>query len=96
MADIVRVLLPVLLVLVALLVLRRRLPVLFWWLIGYPAVALRVLTSYRATAGYPTSHQNRTGSRRRSTSSAAETSRTGNSTRTMSAMAVSPEPVRWR
>ncbi|MEN3586654.1 FtsK/SpoIIIE domain-containing protein [Streptomyces sp. ZYX-F-203] len=49
MTDIVRVLLPVLLVLAALLVLRRRLPVLFWWLIGYPAVALRVLTSYRAT-----------------------------------------------
>ncbi|WP_431991981.1 FtsK/SpoIIIE domain-containing protein [Streptomyces albogriseolus] len=49
MADIVRVLLPVLLVLAALLVFRRRLPVLFWWLIGYPAVALRVLTSYRAT-----------------------------------------------
>ncbi|MFJ8271140.1 FtsK/SpoIIIE domain-containing protein [Streptomyces sp. NPDC094154] len=49
MADIVRVLLPVLLVLAALLVLRRRLPVLFWWLVGYPAVALRVLTSYRAT-----------------------------------------------
>ncbi|WP_231158337.1 FtsK/SpoIIIE domain-containing protein [Streptomyces sp. CNZ748] len=49
MADIVRVLLPVLLVLAVLLVLRRRLPVLFWWLVGYPAVALRVLTSYRAT-----------------------------------------------
>ncbi|WP_228329542.1 FtsK/SpoIIIE domain-containing protein [Streptomyces fungicidicus] len=49
MADIVRVLLPVLLVVAALLVLRRRLPVLFWWLVGYPAVALRVLTSYRAT-----------------------------------------------
>ncbi|MFF6808805.1 FtsK/SpoIIIE domain-containing protein [Streptomyces sp. NPDC012403] len=49
MADIVRVLLPVLLVLAALLVLRRRLPVLFWWLVGFPAVALRVLTSYRAT-----------------------------------------------
>ncbi|MDQ0812664.1 S-DNA-T family DNA segregation ATPase FtsK/SpoIIIE [Streptomyces sp. B3I7] len=49
MADIVRLLLPVLLVLAALLVLRRRLPVLFWWLVGYPAVALRVLTSYRAT-----------------------------------------------
>lgn len=49
MADLVRVLLAVLLVLAALLVLRRRLPILFWWLIGYPAVALRVLTSYRAT-----------------------------------------------
>ncbi|MGW3589496.1 FtsK/SpoIIIE domain-containing protein [Streptomyces fungicidicus] len=49
MADIVRVLLPVLLVLAALLMLRRRLPLLFWWLVGYPAVALRVLTSYRAT-----------------------------------------------
>jgi S-DNA-T family DNA segregation ATPase FtsK/SpoIIIE len=33
----------------ALVVVRRRLPVLFWWLIGYPAVTLRVLTSYRAT-----------------------------------------------
>ncbi|MFH8394624.1 FtsK/SpoIIIE domain-containing protein [Streptomyces sp. NPDC018036] len=42
-----------LLVLVALAVilqvLRRRLPVVFWWLIGYPVVALRVLTTYRAT-----------------------------------------------
>ncbi|MGY4745181.1 FtsK/SpoIIIE domain-containing protein [Streptomyces sp. ATMOS53] len=31
------------------LVLRRRLPVAFWWLVGYPFVALRVLTTYRAT-----------------------------------------------
>ncbi|WP_340378423.1 FtsK/SpoIIIE domain-containing protein [Streptomyces sp. SS7] len=35
--------------LVALLVLRRRMPVAFWWLVGYPLVALRVLTTYRAT-----------------------------------------------
>ncbi|MER6453887.1 FtsK/SpoIIIE domain-containing protein [Streptomyces sp900105245] len=49
MADTVQTLLPVLLVLVALLVLRRRMPVLFWWLVGYPVVALRVLISYRAT-----------------------------------------------
>ncbi|URN16506.1 MULTISPECIES: FtsK/SpoIIIE domain-containing protein [Streptomyces] len=49
MADTVRVLLPVLLVLVALLAVRRRSPVLFWWLVGYPLVALRVLASYRAT-----------------------------------------------
>ncbi|MEH0575656.1 FtsK/SpoIIIE domain-containing protein [Streptomyces sp. B21-108] len=34
---------------VALLVLRRRLPVAFWWLVGYPFGALRVLTTYRAT-----------------------------------------------
>ncbi|WP_129308180.1 FtsK/SpoIIIE domain-containing protein [Streptomyces sp. L2] len=49
MADTVRVLLPALLVLVALLVVRRRMPVVFWWLVGYPVVALRVLVSYRAT-----------------------------------------------
>ncbi|MFF3633302.1 FtsK/SpoIIIE domain-containing protein [Streptomyces sp. NPDC002250] len=49
MADTVQTLLPVLLVLVALMVLRRRMPVLFWWLVGYPVVALRVLISYRAT-----------------------------------------------
>ncbi|MFJ9717784.1 FtsK/SpoIIIE domain-containing protein [Streptomyces sp. NPDC101213] len=35
--------------LAALLVLRRRMPVAFWWLIGYPLVALRVLATYRAT-----------------------------------------------
>ncbi|MFG2730741.1 FtsK/SpoIIIE domain-containing protein [Streptomyces canus] len=35
--------------LAALLVLRRRLPVAFWWLVGYPLVGLRVLTTYRAT-----------------------------------------------
>ncbi|MET9892439.1 FtsK/SpoIIIE domain-containing protein [Streptomyces sp. NPDC006465] len=34
---------------VILQVLRHRLPVVFWWLIGYPAVALRVLATYRAT-----------------------------------------------
>lgn len=49
MADTVRVLLPVLLVVIALLVVRRRMPVLSWWLVGYPVVALRVLISYRAT-----------------------------------------------
>ncbi|MFD9319235.1 FtsK/SpoIIIE domain-containing protein [Streptomyces sp. NPDC060053] len=38
-----------LLALAALLVLRRRAPVAFWWLVGYPFVALRVLTTYRAT-----------------------------------------------
>ncbi|KOV60248.1 conjugal transfer protein TraS [Streptomyces sp. NRRL WC-3618] len=38
-----------LLAVVALLVLRRRMPVAFWWLVGYPFVALRVLTTYRAT-----------------------------------------------
>ncbi|MGV9395139.1 FtsK/SpoIIIE domain-containing protein [Streptomyces sp. NPDC003668] len=49
MAETVRLLMPVLLVLVALLVVRRRMPVVFWWLVGYPVVALRVLVSYRAT-----------------------------------------------
>ncbi|MCZ9343937.1 conjugal transfer protein TraS, partial [Streptomyces sp. TRM76130] len=49
MADTVQMLLPVLLVLVALVVVRRRSPVLFWWLVGYPLVAMRVLASYRAT-----------------------------------------------
>ncbi|KUN75659.1 FtsK/SpoIIIE domain-containing protein [Streptomyces griseoruber] len=38
-----------LVVLVALLVLRRRVPVAFWWLVGYPFVAVRVLATYRAT-----------------------------------------------
>ncbi|MFI7298562.1 FtsK/SpoIIIE domain-containing protein [Streptomyces sp. NPDC050121] len=38
-----------LLAVAALLVLRRRLPVAFWWLVGYPFVALRVLATYRAT-----------------------------------------------
>ncbi|MFF8195927.1 FtsK/SpoIIIE domain-containing protein [Streptomyces bobili] len=38
-----------LLAVVALLVLRRRMPAVFWWLVGYPFVALRVLTTYRAT-----------------------------------------------
>ncbi|MFC9925427.1 FtsK/SpoIIIE domain-containing protein [Streptomyces sp. NPDC127190] len=49
MTEVVRVMLPVLLTVVVLLVVRRRVPVVFWWLIGYPAVALRVLVSYRAT-----------------------------------------------
>ncbi|MFF0597353.1 FtsK/SpoIIIE domain-containing protein [Streptomyces antibioticus] len=35
--------------LVALLELRRRVPVVFWWLVGYPFVAVRVLATYRAT-----------------------------------------------
>ncbi|WP_329299727.1 FtsK/SpoIIIE domain-containing protein [Streptomyces sp. NBC_00659] len=34
---------------VILQVLRHRLPVVFWWLIGYPVIALRVLATYRAT-----------------------------------------------
>ncbi|MFD5265716.1 FtsK/SpoIIIE domain-containing protein [Streptomyces sp. NPDC058335] len=34
---------------VGLLVLRRHVPAVFWWLVGYPFVALRVLTTYRAT-----------------------------------------------
>ncbi|MFC4501280.1 MULTISPECIES: FtsK/SpoIIIE domain-containing protein [Streptomyces] len=38
-----------LLTLAGLLVLRRRFPLAFWWLVGYPLVALRVLTTYRAT-----------------------------------------------
>jgi len=38
-----------LLALAATLVLRRRFPVAFWWLLGYPLVALRVLATYRAT-----------------------------------------------
>ncbi|MFE9677395.1 FtsK/SpoIIIE domain-containing protein [Streptomyces sp. NPDC006259] len=37
------------LVALAALVLRRRMPVVFWWLVGYPLVALRVLATYRAT-----------------------------------------------
>ncbi|MFE1781062.1 FtsK/SpoIIIE domain-containing protein [Streptomyces sp. NPDC059506] len=50
MTDALWVLVPALLVVVAALVaVRRRLPVLFWWLVGYPVVTLRVLTSYRAT-----------------------------------------------
>ncbi|GAQ67129.1 DNA translocase FtsK [Streptomyces scabiei] len=43
------ILLPVLLVLGVLLVVRRRMPVLFWWSVGYPVAALRVLVSYRDT-----------------------------------------------
>ncbi|MFE3926991.1 FtsK/SpoIIIE domain-containing protein [Streptomyces sp. YIM B13508] len=49
MTDALWVLLLALLVAAALVAVRRRLPVLFWWLVGYPVVALRVLTSYRAT-----------------------------------------------
>ncbi|MFE8018397.1 FtsK/SpoIIIE domain-containing protein [Streptomyces antibioticus] len=49
MTDTVWVLVLGLVVLVALLVLRRRVPVVFWWLVGYPFVAVRVLATYRAT-----------------------------------------------
>ncbi|MFF9200539.1 FtsK/SpoIIIE domain-containing protein [Streptomyces sp. NPDC014986] len=49
MTDTVWTLVLALVGLAALLVLRRRLPVAFWWLVGYPLVALRVLTTYRAT-----------------------------------------------
>ncbi|GAA3296288.1 FtsK/SpoIIIE domain-containing protein [Streptomyces cinereospinus] len=49
MADALRILLLALLVAAGLVAVRRRLPVLFWWLVGYPAVTLRVLTTYRAT-----------------------------------------------
>ncbi|MFD3731455.1 FtsK/SpoIIIE domain-containing protein [Streptomyces sp. NPDC058632] len=49
MTDTVWTLVLALVGLAALLVLRRRLPVTFWWLVGYPLVALRVLTTYRAT-----------------------------------------------
>jgi S-DNA-T family DNA segregation ATPase FtsK/SpoIIIE len=49
MTDALWVLVPALLAVAALVVVRRRLPVLFWWLVGYPAVALRVLATYQAT-----------------------------------------------
>ncbi|USQ83483.1 FtsK/SpoIIIE domain-containing protein [Streptomyces phaeoluteigriseus] len=49
MTDSVWTLALCLLVVVALLMLRRRMPAVFWWLVGYPFVALRVLTTYRAT-----------------------------------------------
>ncbi|MFI6209364.1 FtsK/SpoIIIE domain-containing protein [Streptomyces sp. NPDC051041] len=49
MTDALWVLVPALLAVAVLAAVRRRLPVLFWWLVGYPVVALRVLTSYRAT-----------------------------------------------
>ncbi|GBQ03801.1 conjugal transfer protein TraS [Streptomyces spongiicola] len=49
MTDALWVLVPVLLSVAALVAVRRRLPVLFWWLVGYPAVSLRVLSTYRAT-----------------------------------------------
>ncbi|CAL9424205.1 hypothetical protein SUDANB6_01914 [Streptomyces sp. enrichment culture] len=49
MTDALWVLVPALLAVAALAAVRRRMPVLFWWLVGYPVVALRVLTSYRAT-----------------------------------------------
>ncbi|MFM9626847.1 FtsK/SpoIIIE domain-containing protein [Streptomyces galilaeus] len=49
MTDSVWMLALCLLAVVGLLVLRRRVPAVFWWLVGYPFVALRVLTTYRAT-----------------------------------------------
>ncbi|MET7383087.1 FtsK/SpoIIIE domain-containing protein [Streptomyces sp. NPDC005526] len=49
MSEALWVLMLLLLAVTVLLVVRRRLPVLFWWLVGYPAVTLRVLCSYRAT-----------------------------------------------
>ncbi|MEV6618529.1 FtsK/SpoIIIE domain-containing protein [Streptomyces sp. NPDC051051] len=49
MTDTVWALTLCLVALAALLVLRRRMPVAFWWLVGYPLVALRVLATYRAT-----------------------------------------------
>ncbi|MFJ6927415.1 FtsK/SpoIIIE domain-containing protein [Streptomyces nigra] len=49
MTDALWVLVLGLLAVAALVAVRRLLPVLFWWLVGYPAVTLRVLTSYRAT-----------------------------------------------
>ncbi|MFF4589715.1 FtsK/SpoIIIE domain-containing protein [Streptomyces sp. NPDC001388] len=49
MTDSVWTLMLCLVALLALLVLRRRTPVAFWWLVGYPLVALRVVTTYRAT-----------------------------------------------
>ena len=49
MTDALWVLVPALPVATVLVALRRRLPVLFWWLVGYPVVTLRVLASYRAT-----------------------------------------------
>ncbi|MEU3282730.1 FtsK/SpoIIIE domain-containing protein [Streptomyces antibioticus] len=49
MTDTVWTLALCLVALVALLVLRRRSPVAFWWLVGYPLVAVRVVTTYRAT-----------------------------------------------
>ncbi|MGW3137076.1 FtsK/SpoIIIE domain-containing protein [Streptomyces sp. NPDC001139] len=49
MTDALWVLILLLLAAAVLVAVRRRLPVLFWWLVGYPVVTLRVLTSYRAT-----------------------------------------------
>lgn len=49
MTDALWVLVPVLLAVAVLVAVRRRLPLLFWLLVGYPAVALRVLATYRAT-----------------------------------------------
>ncbi|MFF3162809.1 FtsK/SpoIIIE domain-containing protein [Streptomyces sp. NPDC003273] len=49
MTDALWVLMLLLLAAAVLVAVRRRLPVLFWWLVGYPVVTLRVLTSYRAT-----------------------------------------------
>ncbi|MFJ7019482.1 FtsK/SpoIIIE domain-containing protein [Streptomyces sp. NPDC101117] len=49
MTDALWVLVPALLAVAALVAVRRRLPVLFWGLVGYPVIALRVLATYRAT-----------------------------------------------
>ncbi|MFD8727580.1 FtsK/SpoIIIE domain-containing protein [Streptomyces sp. NPDC059611] len=49
MPDVVWALTLCLAAIAALLVLRRRTPVAFWWLVGFPIVALRVLATYRAT-----------------------------------------------
>ncbi|MFG3263986.1 FtsK/SpoIIIE domain-containing protein [Streptomyces bobili] len=49
MTDSVWMLALCLLAVVGVLMLRRRMPAVYWWLVGYPFVALRVLTTYRAT-----------------------------------------------
>ncbi len=49
MSDVVWALTLCLAAVAALLVLRRRTPVAFWLLVGFPIVALRVLATYRAT-----------------------------------------------
>ncbi|MFJ3496181.1 FtsK/SpoIIIE domain-containing protein [Streptomyces sp. NPDC086091] len=49
MTDAVWTLTLLLVAVAALLMLRRRVPVAFWWLVGYPIVAVRVLATYRTT-----------------------------------------------
>ncbi|MFD3897266.1 FtsK/SpoIIIE domain-containing protein [Streptomyces cellulosae] len=49
MTDVLWVLVLALLAVAVPVAVRRRLPVLFWWLVGYPVVTLRVLATYRAT-----------------------------------------------